>query len=44
MDFSRSTDYFVDSPTFITYILDNLFSFCHKDEAGLTAERKAHSA
>jgi hypothetical protein len=33
MDLSRSTDCFVCSPTFLTYILDNLFSFCHKDES-----------
>ena len=44
MDLSRSTKCRDDSPTFLTYILDNLFSFCHKDASGLIAERKAHSA
>ena len=32
MNLSRSSDCFVDSPTFLAYILDNLFSFCHKDD------------
>jgi len=38
MNMSMSTDYFVYIPTFLTYILDNLFSFCHKsrlDKVGI---------
>ena len=31
MDMSMSTNYSSDIPNFLTYILDNLLSFCHKE-------------
>ena len=38
MNMSMSTNCSTDIPNFLTYILDNLFSFCHKDESDVSGE------
>jgi hypothetical protein len=43
MDIFMSINYSADIQDFLTYILDNLFSFCHKDEAAETSETRGRA-